>query len=244
MLNRRCAVYRLEHFQGQSTRVRLKMGNRVKLQPNRSYHHGNLKEELLSAALQLIGDVGPRAFTLREVARQARVSHNAPYRHFRDKDELLAAIAGEGFNRLADAMLAASAGATDPLQSMLLSGRGYVQFALRYREHFLVMFDYCENLGSYPEHAAAGKRAFQILLDAIVGAQAEGQLPAMDAQVVALAAWSQVHGIAKLVTSGQVAFDSEAAVLEFTDFATRVLGEGLVEPRSYPVFQGPLHRRT
>lgn len=205
------------------------MENRVKLQPNRSYHHGNLKEELLSAALQLIGEVGPRAFTLRAVARQAKVSHNAPYRHFRDKDELLAAIAGEGFNRLADAMLAASAGAADPLQSMLLSGRGYVQFALRYKEHFLVMFDYCDNLEAYPEYDAAGQRAFRILLDAIVAAQAAGQLPAIDPQLIALSAWSQVHGVAKLALSGKIPFESEAAVLEFTDFATRVLGAGFVK---------------
>jgi AcrR family transcriptional regulator len=201
--------------------------DRVNPQPTRSYHHGNLKEELLSAAVQLIGEVGPRAFTLREVARKAKVSHNAPYRHFRDKDELLAAIAGEGFNRLADAMLAASAPATDALQSMVLSGRGYVQFALRCKEHFLVMFDYCNNLDSYPEHAASGKRAFQILLDAIVAAQAAGQLPASDPHVLALAAWSQVHGIAKLANRGQFPFASEAAVLEFTDFATRAIGDGL-----------------
>src|SRR5580700_9985299 len=70
----------------------------------RSYHHGNLKEVLLDAALALISEVGPQAFTLREVARRAGVSHNAPYRHFRDKDELLAVVAVQGFERLTAAM--------------------------------------------------------------------------------------------------------------------------------------------
>ena len=72
--------------------------------PKRPYHHGNLKPALLEAAVALIGEVGPAAFTLREVARRAGISHNAPYRHFREKDELLAAVATEGFHRLADAL--------------------------------------------------------------------------------------------------------------------------------------------
>src|SRR5208283_5033347 len=65
--------------------------------PKRPYHHGNLKPTLLRAAVALIAEVGPAAFTLREVARRAGISHNAPYRHFREKDELLAAVATEGF---------------------------------------------------------------------------------------------------------------------------------------------------
>ena len=70
------------------------------MKPARSYHHGNLKHALLDASLALIRTVGPGAFTLREVARRAGVSHNAPYRHFRDKGELLAALAADGFDRL------------------------------------------------------------------------------------------------------------------------------------------------
>ena len=75
----------------------------------RSYHHGNLRKALLDAGVALIGEVGPKGFTIREVARRAGVSHNAPYRHFRDKDELLEAIALEGFGRLTAAMKKRSA---------------------------------------------------------------------------------------------------------------------------------------
>ena len=74
----------------------------------RSYHHGNLKQALLEASLDLIRKAGAGAFTLREVARRAGVSHNAPYRHFRDKEELLAALAAEGFDRLTAAMTKAA----------------------------------------------------------------------------------------------------------------------------------------
>jgi len=74
----------------------------------RSYHHGNLKQALLDASLELIRKSGPGGFTLREVARMAGVSHNAPYRHFRDKEELLAELAAEGFRRLTAAMVKAA----------------------------------------------------------------------------------------------------------------------------------------
>src|SRR5690349_22544710 len=104
------------------------------MKKERRYHHGNLKKTLLDATVKLIAKVGPRAFTLREVARLAKVSHNAPYRHFKDKEELLAAVAAEGFERLADSMIEAAGAAKDTISALLLTGRGYVQFALRWPE--------------------------------------------------------------------------------------------------------------
>ena len=107
----------------------------------RSYHHGNLRKALLDAGVALIGDVGPKGFTIREVARRAGVSHNAPYRHFRDKDELLEAIAVEGFERLTAAMKKRSVAGAKAAERLMLCGCGYVDFALRWPHHFLVMFD-------------------------------------------------------------------------------------------------------
>src|SRR5581483_949343 len=72
---------------------------------SKPYHHGDLREALMRAAEALIGEVGPRAFTLREVARRAGVSHNAPYRHFASRDDLLRAVAAEGFERLRTTMI-------------------------------------------------------------------------------------------------------------------------------------------
>ena len=197
------------------------------MKKERGYHHGNLKKTLLDATVKLIAKVGPRAFTLREVARLAKVSHNAPYRHFRDKEELLAAVAAEGFERLADSMLQTAAPAEDALEALLLAGRGYVQFALRWPEHFSVMFDHCQNLDEYPDYAPSGRKAFQVLLDRIEGAQGSGQLPAGDPHPLAFTAWSMVHGIAKLAISGLLPFDSQDAVLDFTAQATRALAGGL-----------------
>lgn len=193
----------------------------------RPYHHGNLKQALVAAAVKVLAKMGPRAFTLREVARQAKVSHNAPYRHFRDKDELLAAVAGQGFDQLAESMITASAGAGNALQALQLSGVGYVRFALQWPEHFSVMFDYSQDLSAYPEHAAAGQRAFQVLLDKIVAAQKAGRIPSGDPQPLALIAWSLVHGIAKLAIANRLPLESADAILGFTEFATRALGDGL-----------------
>ena len=198
----------------------------------RRYHHGNLRKTLLDAAVKRIAKVGPRAFTLREVARQAKVSHNAPYRHFRDKEELLAAVAAEGFERLADSMIDAAKPAGHALHALLLSGQGYVQFALRWPEHFSVMFDYCQNLEEFPDYAASGRRAFQVLLDKIVAAQHAGQLPPGDPNPLALTAWSMVHGIAKLAISGLLPFQSQEGVLDFTAIATQALGQGLQKSKN------------
>ena len=122
----------------------------------RPYHHGNLKQALLEASLDIIRKAGPAAFTLREVARRAGVSHNAPYRHFRNKEELLAALAAEGFDRLTAAMTKAAESASGALERFRSSGRGYVEFALRYPQHFAVMFEVPWQYELYPQTRAAG----------------------------------------------------------------------------------------
>ena len=193
----------------------------------RSYHHGNLKQALLAASLDLIRRAGPGAFTLREVARRAGVSHNAPYRHFRGKEELLGALAAEGFDRLTAAMTKAAEPASRPLDRFRLSGRGYVEFALRYPQHFAVMFEGSGRFDVYPQTQAAGERAFGTLVGNVEACQAEGVLPPGDARPFALLAWSMVHGVAKLAISGRLPLSGTADVLDFTDAATGALWRGL-----------------
>jgi AcrR family transcriptional regulator len=195
----------------------------------RSYHHGNLKRALLEASLGLIREIGPGAFTLREVARRAGVSHNAPYRHFRNKEELLAAVAAEGFDRLMESMVKAAKSGSGALDQLRLSGRGYVQFALSYPQHFAVMFDAPRRPDLYPQTRAAGQRAFGTLVRYIEGCQAEGFLPKGGARSLALLAWSMVHGVAKLAISGQLPWRGTAQVLQFTDMATGALASGFTK---------------
>ncbi len=192
-----------------------------------SYHHGNLKQALLKASLQLLRTSGPGAFTLREVARRAGVSHNAPYRHFRSKEDLLAALAAEGFDRLTAAMTRAAAPASGAMDRFRLIGRGYVAFALTYPQHFAVMFDFPLKADQYPQARAAGERAFGTLVGNVQACQAERLLPPGDARPFALLAWSMVHGVAKLAIGGRLPVRAAADVLDFTDAATGALARGL-----------------
>src|SRR6266496_5601741 len=95
------------------------------------YHHGHLQETLLETAIQLVGEVGPAGFTLREVARRAGVSHNAPYRHFPSREHLLAVVAAEGFEKLAAMMQRAIDPQLEDGHRLRACGLAYVEFALR-----------------------------------------------------------------------------------------------------------------
>jgi len=198
----------------------------VSVTTKRPYHRVNLKQSLLDAAVALIGEVGPQGFTLREVARRAEVSHNAPYRHFQDKDDLLAGVAAQGFDRLTESMKKAMAKGRNAAERLQLAGRGYVAFALEWPRHVLVMFDMPQPAEPRPELAASAQCAFQVLLDAIGAAQAEGALPKGDPQRLAIVAWSGVHFLGKLAIGGRIPFSAKQT-LEFADYLTLVLERGM-----------------
>lgn len=200
----------------------------------RSYHHGRLKQALLDASLALIRKSGAGGFTLREVARMAGVSHNAPYRHFRDKEELLAALAAEGFHRLTESMVKAAESAPSALDRFRRSGRGYVEFALRHPQHFAIMFEFPWRFDLHPVTKQEGERAFGTLVQYLEACQAEQSLPPGDSRHFALVAWSMVHGVAKLAISGRLPWAELKDVLDFTDSATEVLVLGLAKAVSPP----------
>jgi AcrR family transcriptional regulator len=185
---------------------------------SKPYHHGKLREALLEAAIRLIAEVGPTAFTLREVARRAGVSHNAPYRHFRDRDDLMAAVAAQGFRELTRVMMEAAAPKSDALDRLKRAGLGYVTFALHRPEHFTVMFDAPISKRKHPESAAAGEQAFATLLGFVKSCQDAERLRSGDLRQMALLAWTMVHGIAKLAITGRLPFHSNSEVLKFGEF--------------------------
>jgi AcrR family transcriptional regulator len=187
----------------------------------RPYHHANLRKTLLDAAVALIGEVGPRAFTLREVARRAGVSHNAPYRHFASKDDLLVAVAAEGFDRLAAVMLKWMEPSQSARERLVLCGCGYVDFALRWPHHLLVMFDLpATHSRRSKKHDPLGGNAFRVLLDSIAAAQLSGDLPQGDPMPLAFTAWSLVHGISRLGISGNLPM-SNREIIAFTRSAAK-----------------------
>jgi AcrR family transcriptional regulator len=182
------------------------------------YHHGHLQEALLRTAIELIAEVGPAGFTLREVARRAGVSHNAPYRHFPVREDLLAAVAAQGFRELTQAMLNASRHQSKALGRLKRAGLAYVEFALRRPEHFTVMFDAPISKHQTPELAEAAEQGFEVLVRLVKSCQEERQLPSGDHHQFALLAWSMVHGIAKLATAKRLPYQSRADILKFAKF--------------------------
>lgn len=178
----------------------------VKRSPARrqSYHHGDLKRALTSAALSLVAEKGPKGFTLTEAARRAGVSAAAPYRHFADKAELLAAVAEQGFHDLHAALAAAADRASDPKERVVELGRAYVQWAVAHPDHYQVMFGAESLKAEQPSVAGAGGQAFGDLLDAITKCQEAGIVEERDPREVAAPLWSLVHGIASLAIGGQL----------------------------------------
>jgi AcrR family transcriptional regulator len=160
------------------------------------YHHGNLRESLMLAADELLAAQGLAALTLREVARVAGVSHAAPYHHFANLDELLAAVAARSFEMLG-AALADAAGASDPREAMLRIGDAYVAHARAQPAHFRLMFGpLLSRKDEFPALALAARASFMQVLQA-----AERYAPGEGA-VVALTGWSLGHGFAHLAIDG------------------------------------------
>ena len=165
----------------------------------RGYHHGNLREALVDAALALIAAKGPSGFTFAEAARSAGVSAAAPYRHFRDREALVADVARRGFERFAEALEAAwDGGRPEPLGALDRVGRAYLAFARDEPAYYAAMFQAGIPLDD-PDLAAAGERAFAVLrraTEAVCAALPPERRP--PALMVALHVWALAHGIASL----------------------------------------------
>ena len=174
-----------------------------------TYHHGNLRSALLRSASTILEKQGLTKLSVRQAARRARVSHNAPYRHFPDRESLLAGLAAEGFSMLGEALKSTSGKAM---------GEAYVRFALAYPHRFRLMFGGSLALGKYPALREAADRAYQALVDSF-----RPHADAQQAQVAAAAAWSLVHGLSHLILDGHFApAQRDAAGTE--NFVRQVLG--------------------
>jgi AcrR family transcriptional regulator len=175
--------------------------------PPRGYHHGNLKEALLRAALELIAQKGPAGFTFAEAARSAGVSPAAPYRHFRDRDELLASVALRGFELFEVALARAwDDGRPDVFVALERLGKAYLEFACTEPAYYSAMFEAGIPHASSAELREVGDRAFAVLRAAAEKLCA--QMPAKNrppALMVALHIWAMSHGIASLFGRGDAA---------------------------------------
>lgn len=170
----------------------------------RGYHHGNLREALIRAALELIAKKGPAGFTFAEAARWAGVSPAAPYRHFRDRDELLADVARRGFEQFAETLeRARDGGKPEPFAAFERVGKAYLQFARAEPSYYSAMFEAGVPLEASAELTAAGDRAFGVIRTAsekLIERMPLGHRP--PALMMALHVWSLAHGIASLFGRG------------------------------------------
>jgi AcrR family transcriptional regulator len=166
---------------------------------------GRLGDDLLNAAAALIAERGPQAFSLREVARRARVSEAAPYWHFSSKEALLAAVAEQGFVGLAAAMDEVRGRIADPRRCLQQLGVAYVRFALAHPSHLRIMFGpEIRDKSAHPSLRAASERAFGLLVAAIVEAQRAGHVRRGNPEELAVAAWALVHGLSALLIDRQL----------------------------------------
>ena len=183
-----------------------------------------LRDTLVDAAAALIAKKGPQGFSLREVARRARVSEAAPYWHFADREALLAAVAERGFQEMARGMMDIVSRTPDPAQRLGALGVGYVRFALAHPSYLRVMFGAeVPDKAAHPSLKEAGDRTFDMLVQAIAQAQAAGRVREGDPREVAVAAWSLVHGLSALLVDGRLA-DVARSPKDAQRLAERVTG--------------------
>jgi AcrR family transcriptional regulator len=189
-----------------------------------SYHHGDLRQALVDAALHLVERRGPEGFTLREAARLVGVTHTAPYRHFPDKSALLAAVALEGVTGMRGTMIAATRDVTDPVDRLEALGVAYVTYAVAHPSHFRVMYGKSFD-DVVPELAEAKRQTLAMLLEVVAACQAAGAFPRTAPEPLAVACWSAVHGLATLLIEGTIQAKKllQGSPAEIAQVVTRVL---------------------
>lgn len=168
-----------------------------------SYHHGNLRQALLTEAISEIRLHGVEKLSLRAIARSLGVSQTAPYRHFTDKDALLAEVATEAFNELAEAVKVQLSSNHDALENILAAGHAYLQYGINNPEKYRLMFvSGIENRDNFPLLRVAGNGAFDLLFSLIVQGQHAQVFIEGDAALLANACWSSLHGFVLLSIDG------------------------------------------
>ncbi len=186
----------------------------------KTYHHGDLRTALVAATLDLLAEAGTDAVSLRAVARRAGVSAMAPYRHYPDKESLLAAAAAHGFEGLRAALRQADTTAP-PGQALVAQAVAYVRYALDNPALFRLMFG-PRHLGKHPNLSTAGDSAYTVLADRVAADTPDRT----DHNARALGCWALVHGLAFLFLDGRIDHRTSAPAEE----VTRAVASALLHP--------------
>ncbi len=183
--------------------------------PAKPYHHGDLRRALLDEAVRTIQTEGVEHLTLRTVGARLGVSRSALYRHFADKQSLLATVAKEGFSKLRQALADAWEENGHGRVGFEAMHRAYVQFGVAHPSHYRVMFGgFIESAAKDDHFASEAKSAFQVLVDALVEQQNAGDIRRDDPVLMARFVWALVHGAAMLFIDGQLPEPAQRDALE------------------------------
>jgi AcrR family transcriptional regulator len=190
-----------------------------------SYHHGDLKAALVACATDILRKSGPDALTLRAVARAAGVSEAAPYRHFSDRRELVAAVAEDGFRKLQDAMLTAiQKGGREGMREV---AKAYVSFAHDNPAEYHVMFGpEVANTEGLDSLRQTSRSVLGFVAHGIAELQRAGQVGPGDPAVIAVVIWAQLHGLVMLSLDGQSAGVAPSIDVQVQE-ATRIMMFGM-----------------
>jgi len=207
------------------------MNNNTNRQRPKPYHHGDLRNALIQVGLELLSEGGAAALDLRKVARRAGVSHAAPYRHFPDKQALIAAINEEGFHRLAERIRCTLREVPeDAFEQLPAIARAYVQFA---QENPWLMREMFSGLSiereAFPSLYQASKIVFMLYIEVVQRGQERGSIIDGDPGALAGVLWSLLHGVAMLTIENQMRpyTDEPEGVENMTRFSVQLLYQGL-----------------
>ena len=180
------------------------------------YHHGNLQAALEDAALDLLETTSAPRISLREVARRAGVSHNAPYHHFGDRAALLRALGVRGMAALLAAQEEAVAGAEGPVERVRALGLAYVRYAAAHPQAFALVFDpdYCAAGAPSEQMAPLIARNEDLLGREVAALVQEPGWEGRDPMALSAALWSTVHGMAQLITLGHLPLEAAEPALD------------------------------
>jgi AcrR family transcriptional regulator len=191
-----------------------------------AYHHGELRQTVLETAAALIEERGLEAFTLREVARLAGVSHNAPYRHFADSEAVFSALAVEGFSELAARLEPLAQRARNPRSALIRCAEVYVGFGRERPGRYRLMFGRRERDGN-PELRVSTERAIAPIVTLVRAGQHQRSITAANTADLARICWSLVHGLTTLALDRQLPMRSERQFRSLIRLGAATLFDGL-----------------
>jgi len=206
------------------------MSRRPRKKSEEAYHHGDLRRSLVQAALRAIERHGVGELSLRAVARSLNVSPRAPYRHFATKEDLLAAVAVEGYAMWASFLEEQIAGEKDPVERLRIAVESYVLFAVEHPAAFRVMYaPFATVSENAPDLVRVRTEGHAGMMEAIAGAQKAGALREGDPMLLALTLWSTMHGLAVLLVEGQLGrYERPVEAKKMSTVVAHLLFEGLL----------------